>query len=97
MTCDAAGKPADFPMNTRAAYPFSAVRSGLIASKTCLVVKTNGAPRSGLVLGPFLANGPYHRGKVTRVSRSSFRKDSGKVLSGDPQALPLTAACEFRF
>lgn len=69
MTCDAAGKRADFPMNTRAAYPFSAVRSGLIASKTCLVVKTNGAPRSGLVLGPFLANGPYHRGKVTRVDR----------------------------
>lgn len=60
-------------MDTRATYPSSAVRSGLVSSKTCLVVKTNRAPRSGLVLSLFLANGPYRRGKVTRVNRTLKR------------------------
>lgn len=73
VTCGAAGKPTNFPMGTRATYPFSAVRSGLVSSKTCLVVKTTRAPRSGLVLSLFLANVSYHRGKVTRVDRTLKR------------------------
>lgn len=82
VTCDVAGKPVNFPMNVRATYPFLAVCSGLISPKSCLVVKTDRAPRSGLVLRLFLANVPVPQRK-SKMSPSYFKKDSGKVLSGD--------------
>lgn len=64
VTRDVAGKPIDLLIHIRATCPFLTVHAGLISSETCLVVKTNRAPRFGLVLSPFLASGPYRRGKV---------------------------------